>query len=156
MSSFYPSPAELGLVSQIFASADPQKIGIVTGDAAVKVFAGAKLSPTVLGEVWAIADKENEGYLTRKGVAIALRLIGHAQKGEAVDEALLSKRVSSCWFVWLCCVFLIAGFPFSFPISTHRRNLSTFDWGIINSFKPLPQVTPSRISTTPTNASRQD
>lgn len=95
MSSFSPTPAELALVNQVFAIHDPQKLGIITGDASVKAFTGAKLAPTVLGEIWAIADSENNGFLTKKGAAIALRLIGHAQKGEAVTEALLQRRASS-------------------------------------------------------------
>lgn len=92
MSTFNPTTAELGLVNQVFISADPRELGIITGDVAVKVFAGSKLPPAVLGEIWSIADKENNGFLTRKGVAIALRLIGHAQKGEAVTEALVNRR----------------------------------------------------------------
>jgi epidermal growth factor receptor substrate 15 len=90
-SSFAPTQDELGLVTQVFAIADPQKIGIVTGEAAVKVFTGAKLSPTVLGEIWNIADADNNGFLSKKGVAIALRLIGWAQKGEKVTAALVNK-----------------------------------------------------------------
>lgn len=92
MSTFNPTTAELGLVNQVFISADPRELGIITGDVAVKVFAGSKLPPAVLGEIWSIADKENNGFLTRKGVAIALRLIGHAQKGEAVTESLVNRR----------------------------------------------------------------
>lgn len=95
MSSFNPTPAELALVNQVFAIADPSKLGIITGDAAVKAFAGAKLPPTVLGEIWALADSENNGFLTKKGTALALRLIGHAQKGEKVQEALAQRRASS-------------------------------------------------------------
>lgn len=95
MSSFTPTPAELALVNQIFAVSDPSKLGIITGDAAVKAFASAKLPPTVLGEIWAIADSENNGFLTKKGVAMALRLIGHVQKGETVKEALVQRRASS-------------------------------------------------------------
>ena len=87
-----PTTAELALVNQIFAQADTQKIGILTGDVAVKVFQGAKLSPSVLGEIWSISDEENSGYLTRKGVTIAVRLMGHAQKGQKVDKSLVSKR----------------------------------------------------------------
>ncbi|KAI6036889.1 hypothetical protein BKA83DRAFT_684365 [Pisolithus microcarpus] len=90
-SNFTPTPAELVLVNQIFAQADTQKIGILTGEVAVKVFGGSKLPSTVLGEIWSIADEENNGYLTKKGVAVALRLMGHAQKGEKVDKSLLSK-----------------------------------------------------------------
>ncbi|KAF8556898.1 hypothetical protein OG21DRAFT_1408041 [Imleria badia] len=90
-SNFTPTPAELALVNQIFAHADPKKIGILTGDVAVRVFGGAKLVPTVLGEIWNIADEDNNGFLTRKGVAVAVRLMGWAQKGEKISQALLSK-----------------------------------------------------------------
>ncbi|KAG8217218.1 hypothetical protein J3R82DRAFT_5304 [Butyriboletus roseoflavus] len=90
-SHFTPTPAELALVNQIFAQADTQKIGILTGDVAVKLFGGAKLAPTVLGEIWNIADEDNNGFLTRKGVAVAVRLMGWAQKGEKISQALLSK-----------------------------------------------------------------
>lgn len=92
MSTFNPTPSEIALTSQIFAVADPQNVGIVTGDTAVKILAGANLSHAVLGEIWAIADKDNNGFLTKKGVAIALRLIGFAQKGESITEAMLDKR----------------------------------------------------------------
>ncbi|KAJ7702399.1 hypothetical protein B0H17DRAFT_1044211 [Mycena rosella] len=91
MASFSPSPAELALTAQIFAHADPQKLGALTGEVAVKVFGGANLAPTVLGEIWQIADESNNGWLSQKGVAMAVRLMGHAQKGEKVSAALLSK-----------------------------------------------------------------
>ncbi|KIJ11729.1 hypothetical protein PAXINDRAFT_101608 [Paxillus involutus ATCC 200175] len=90
-SSFTPSSAELGLVTQIFAQADTKKIGILSGGVAVKVFGGAKLAPTVLGKIWDIADDEDNGFLTKRGVAIAVRLMGWAQKGETVSRALLKK-----------------------------------------------------------------
>ena len=93
MSKFTPTAQEVAVVNQIFAQADPQKLGVVTGDAAVKVFSGTKLSPTVLAEVWALADEDNNGVLTRKGVAIAVRLLGHAQRGERVTEALVQQRM---------------------------------------------------------------
>jgi epidermal growth factor receptor substrate 15 len=90
--SFSPTAAELALTQQIFAHADPNKLGALTGEVAVKVFGGANLAPTVLGEIWQIADEANNGWLSQKGVAIAVRLMGHAQKGEKVTPALLSKR----------------------------------------------------------------
>ena len=90
--SFQPTQAELALVNAIFSNADTSKLGIITGDAAVKAFSGSKLQPTVLGEVWAIADSDNNGFLTRKGCALAIRLIGYAQKGEQVKESLLDSR----------------------------------------------------------------
>jgi epidermal growth factor receptor substrate 15 len=89
--TFSPSQAELALVSQIFVQADPQKLGIITGDVAVRVFGGAKLPPTVLGEIWSIADEDNNGWLSKKGVAIAVRLMGWAQKGEKVTQALVNR-----------------------------------------------------------------
>ncbi|KAI9067074.1 hypothetical protein FKP32DRAFT_1564454 [Trametes sanguinea] len=88
---FTPTPQEIALVNQIFAQADTQKLGVITGDAAVKVFSGSKLPPSVLAEVWNIADEDNNGVLTRKGVAVAVRLLGHAQRGERVSEALVNK-----------------------------------------------------------------
>jgi epidermal growth factor receptor substrate 15 len=91
-STFTPSPAEQALVHQIFAHADPQKLGALTGEVAVRVFGGAELAPTVLGEIWQIADEANNGWLSHKGVAIAVRLMGYAQKGEVVSTALLAKR----------------------------------------------------------------
>ena len=92
---FSPSPQELAIVSQIFASADPSKLGVITGDAALKIFAGTKLSPIVLSEIWDIADQDNKGWLSKKNVAVAVRLISWAQKGEKVSADLLSKRASS-------------------------------------------------------------
>lgn len=90
--NFSPTPAELSIVNQIFAQADPQKLGVLTGEVAVKVFGGAKLPPTVLGEIWNISDEDNKGWLPKKGVAIAVRLIGWAQKGEKITQALTNKR----------------------------------------------------------------
>ena len=98
MANFTPSPAELALVTQIFLKADPQKHGILTGDAALKVFGGARLLPTVLGQIWSIADEDNNGWLPKKGVAVAVRLMGWAQKGEKVTQALVNKRRSPSLF----------------------------------------------------------
>lgn len=94
--NFTPTTAELSLVNQIFAQADKQKLGILTGDVAVKVFGGAKLPGSVLGEVWSLVDEENNGWLSKKGAAMAVRLIAHAQKGEKVSVALLNKRQFLC------------------------------------------------------------
>jgi epidermal growth factor receptor substrate 15 len=79
-------------VNQIFAKHDPQKYGIVTSDIAVNVFGGANLSATTLSQIWGIADEDNQGYLTRKGVSVAVRLIGWAQKGDVVSAELVNKR----------------------------------------------------------------
>ena len=91
-SNFTPTPSESALVNRIFTLFDTQKFGVLTGDVAVKAFAGANLSPTHLGEIWNIADEDNNGWLSRKGVSIAVRLIGWAQKGEKVSKDLLGRR----------------------------------------------------------------
>lgn len=54
-------------------------------------FAKARLAPAVLGQIWSIADSSNNGFLTAPTFSVALRLIGHAQRGETPDEALISK-----------------------------------------------------------------
>lgn len=98
-SALSPTQGEVALVNQIFAKHDPQKFGVITGDVAVNVFGGANLSAGTLGQIWGIADTDNQGFLTRKGVSIAVRLVGWAQKGEVISSDLLNKRerdASSC------------------------------------------------------------
>jgi hypothetical protein len=94
MATFTPTPGEVHLTSQVLAHADA-KDGILRGDAALRIFAGSKLSQAVLGQIWGIADDKNNGWLSRKDTTVALRLMGHAQKGTKVTSALISKRNSS-------------------------------------------------------------
>ena len=61
---------------------------MVTGEAAVKFFEKTRLPPTVLGEIWQIADTENRGLLTPPGFGVVLRLIGYAQAGRPVSADL--------------------------------------------------------------------
>ena len=97
-SVFAPTQAELAIVSQIFSQADPQKTGVLTGDVAVRVFNSAKLPPATLGTIWSISDEDDKGWLPKKGVAIAVRLIGWAQKGEKITKDLVKKR--NCLLVY--------------------------------------------------------
>ena len=149
--SFAPTQAELAIVNALFASADPNKLGIITGDAAVKTFAGANLQPTVLGEIWAIADSDNNGFLTRKGVAVAIRLIGYAQKGQAIKESLLDSRVS---FRNILIASSLTDPVSSGPARSHRRHLPlcTFSCPQPTSY-PFPK---DPATTSATNARRQD
>lgn len=89
---FSPTHGEVALVNQIFAKHDPQKFGIITGELAVNIFGGANLKATTLSQIWGIADADNQGFLTRKGVSVAVRLVGWAQKGEAISAELVNKR----------------------------------------------------------------
>ncbi|KDQ12469.1 hypothetical protein BOTBODRAFT_176409 [Botryobasidium botryosum FD-172 SS1] len=88
---FTPSSSELAFTDQIFRRLDPSNAGIIMGDAAVKLFSGSNLPDLIIGEIWSFADFDGNGWLTRNGVAIAVRLMGWAQKGNPITEALLQK-----------------------------------------------------------------
>lgn len=81
-------PEERRYFGQLFSAADTDKIGVVTGEVAVKFFEKTRLPPTVLGEIWQIADTENRGLLTPPGFGMVLRLIGYAQAGRQVSAEL--------------------------------------------------------------------
>ncbi|KAH7102677.1 hypothetical protein BKA62DRAFT_769532 [Auriculariales sp. MPI-PUGE-AT-0066] len=89
-----PTQPELDLAHQIMIMVDPQDQRRLDGDAALQVFAGSNLSNSVLGEIWAIADSRNDGFLDRAGVVVMIRLIGWAQQGEHVSKTL-ADRVGS-------------------------------------------------------------
>ncbi|KAH7117959.1 hypothetical protein B0J11DRAFT_537129 [Dendryphion nanum] len=75
------TPDEKRTFQYLFQQADTEKLGVVTGEVAVKFFERTKLAPAVLGEIWQIADTENRGLLTSSGFCQVLRLIGHYQAG---------------------------------------------------------------------------
>ncbi|KAL8727142.1 MAG: hypothetical protein Q9166_006238 [cf. Caloplaca sp. 2 TL-2023] len=81
------SPEERRYFGQLFTAADTDKIGVVTGEVAVKFFEKTRLPPATLGEqIWQIADPENRGLLTPAGFGIVLRLIGYAQAGRPISS----------------------------------------------------------------------
>jgi epidermal growth factor receptor substrate 15 len=86
--SFLPSLSEHLLVRQILAKANPEQRGTFTREVALKAFEDVKLPDAILHEIWSIADDDNNGWLSERGLAIAVRLLGWAQKGEKVTEAL--------------------------------------------------------------------
>ena len=83
---------EKRIFSQLFAQADTEKLGVVTGEVAVKFFERTKLAPAILGEIWQIADTENRGLLTSSGFCMVLRLIGHYQAGREPTAELAFRR----------------------------------------------------------------
>lgn len=91
---FSPTPAELTLVSQLFLKADPHKHGFIPTDVAVRLSGGAKISSVAVGEIFNIADESKAGKLSRKDIAVVVRLIGWAQKGEKITRTLLGTRKS--------------------------------------------------------------
>jgi epidermal growth factor receptor substrate 15 len=73
------TPEEKQLFARLYKQADTKGDGIVTGEVAVSLFPKAKLSENTLGEIWAMADTENRGFLLQEDFAKAMRLIGHFQ-----------------------------------------------------------------------------
>ncbi|KAI8461826.1 hypothetical protein BY996DRAFT_4631241 [Phakopsora pachyrhizi] len=90
------SPEERIAYPFLFAKADTDQLGVLVGEKAVAFFAHSKLPPTILGEIWQLADSENAGFLTRQQFDIALRLIGKAQRGITVNEAAISTSGPLC------------------------------------------------------------
>src|SRR5258706_6191789 len=89
---FVPTPPEVALVNQIFFRGDTQKLNALTGDKAIRIFKAANLPEATLGDIWAIGDPENNGFLTRAGCAKVIRLIGWAQHGETnIGDHLLEQ-----------------------------------------------------------------
>ncbi|KAL7270330.1 hypothetical protein RUND412_006966 [Rhizina undulata] len=76
------TPEEKKVFGQLFQAADSEKIGVITGELAVKFFEKSGLNSRILGEIWGIADTENQGFLTQVGFSVALRLIGQAQNNQ--------------------------------------------------------------------------
>ena len=89
---------EKRLFGQLFKqAADKNDAGIVTGDEGFNLFMRSKLQQDVLGDIWAIVDPENRGFLTQESFVKALRLIGQcqAQPGRQPDPSLALQRMFS-------------------------------------------------------------
>ncbi|QRV74778.1 hypothetical protein RhiJN_02793 [Ceratobasidium sp. AG-Ba] len=88
---FRGSALENQLIEAVLAKADPESQCVVTADYAVNIFESSGLPKTTLGQIWELADPENNGFLTDTGVGVALRLIGWAQAGEKPREDLAQR-----------------------------------------------------------------
>ena len=66
----------------------------ITGQLAVPFFVKSEVSLPQLKEVWAIADTNSKGYLTRENFHTALRLITLVQQGMelSLDSCIRSKN----------------------------------------------------------------
>ncbi|KAK7693155.1 hypothetical protein QCA50_002721 [Cerrena zonata] len=79
ITEFVPTPAESELVKQIFDIGDTMRTGSISAISASKIFTGAGIYPSVMSDIWQIANVEESDTLSRQVVAIAVRLAGHAQ-----------------------------------------------------------------------------
>ncbi|KAI7819729.1 hypothetical protein BC939DRAFT_459603 [Gamsiella multidivaricata] len=84
------STREKQLYGQLWAAADKDSSGFITGADAVPFFAKSGLSPQILGQIWVLADSDNKGVLGQQGFSIAVKLIAHAQNGKTPSPALVN------------------------------------------------------------------
>lgn len=68
--------------------------GMLLGQDALPFLTKSGLPQGQLGEVWALSDPDNNGFLTKESWYRAARIIGWIQKGGKtnVEESLLSQR----------------------------------------------------------------
>lgn len=90
---FFATDEETSLVSDILAFVGCESSGILDSEAGVGVFMRSGLSHTQLRDIWAIADEQSKGSLSKKEIAMAIRLMGWAQAGEKPSVTLLQKGV---------------------------------------------------------------
>ncbi|KAK3816965.1 MAG: hypothetical protein JOS17DRAFT_400413 [Linnemannia elongata] len=81
---------EKQLYGQLWAAADTDQSGFITGADAVPFFAKSGLSPQILGQIWLLADTDNKGVLGQQGFSVAVKLIAHAQNGKTPSPALIN------------------------------------------------------------------
>ncbi|KAF9905012.1 hypothetical protein EC991_002075 [Linnemannia zychae] len=81
---------EKQVYGQLWAAADTDQSGFITGADAVPFFAKSGLSPQILGQIWVLADTENKGVLGQQGFSVAVKLIAHAQSGKTPSPALIN------------------------------------------------------------------
>ncbi|CDO69009.1 hypothetical protein BN946_scf184834.g16 [Trametes cinnabarina] len=92
VSEYHPTFEEASLVDWVISKGDPERTGKLNPQIATRIFSGSNLSPDALARIWEIASVDSkDGLLDRQGVGVALRLIGHAQNGEVVTEALVKR-----------------------------------------------------------------
>lgn len=89
---FSSSDDELMLVNRIVLQTNSQDSGFISAEKAVNIFERTGLSTSILHEIWNIVDEDDDGKLSEREMAAAVRLIGWAQSGERVSEALLERR----------------------------------------------------------------
>ncbi|KAJ1980104.1 hypothetical protein H4R35_001245 [Dimargaris xerosporica] len=86
-----PTSAEAECYARLFRTVDTDNAGHIMGHQAVPFFTKSGLPPTVLGEIWELADTQHNGRLDPTAFSIAMKLIALAQNGEQATLANLPK-----------------------------------------------------------------
>ncbi|RXK38705.1 hypothetical protein M231_04015 [Tremella mesenterica] len=86
------SAQERRYYDEVFSAIDKDDAGVLPGQDALPFLLSTNLPQQTLGEVWALADPDNNGFLTKEAWYEAARLIGWVQKGgkNQVEESLMS------------------------------------------------------------------
>ncbi|KAK4684361.1 epidermal growth factor receptor substrate 15, partial [Tremellales sp. Uapishka_1] len=84
------APQEKQYYDTLFSTIDKEDTGAIPGQAALPFLVSSNLPQQTLGEVWSLADPDNNGFLTQQGWYNACRIIGWLQKGgkTVVEESL--------------------------------------------------------------------
>lgn len=102
---FTPTADEIVLVSQIFTEVElyrskpgshshkkrPFDKDNITTKQAIDIFEGAKVQPSVVEQILELVDPAQKGKLTRKELGLAVRLLGWAQEGVAIEQSLVDR-----------------------------------------------------------------
>ncbi|KAI0747857.1 hypothetical protein C8Q80DRAFT_1168796 [Daedaleopsis nitida] len=92
VSEYRPAPEEGPLIEWVLSTGDPEYTGKINPQTATRIFSASNLPPDALARIWEIASVDSkDGLLDRQGVGVALRLIGYAQGGAPVTEALVKR-----------------------------------------------------------------
>ncbi|KAF8903342.1 hypothetical protein CPB84DRAFT_1774611 [Gymnopilus junonius] len=90
-SGFKATDEEHQLAAQILVMTECHEARTLSSEAAIDIFKRSGLSFTILRDIWSIADKNGSGDLSLDELAVAIRLMGWVQMGEALDDGLLLK-----------------------------------------------------------------
>lgn len=94
---FTATPEELQLLADCLTYTNSTASRIVSTEDSMDIFNCSGLHESDKREIWSIADKDRNGMLTSRELAVALRLIGWVQAGEPLTEQLVELRAfSSC------------------------------------------------------------
>ncbi|PIA15576.1 EF-hand, partial [Coemansia reversa NRRL 1564] len=79
-----PTGREQGAYAYLLSLVDPQKEGVIRGQAAVPFFQKSRLPDATLGGIWQLADTDSKGHLTPHEFSVAMKLISLAQAQKPV------------------------------------------------------------------------
>ncbi|KAF8211475.1 hypothetical protein K438DRAFT_2011016 [Mycena galopus ATCC 62051] len=81
-------PPEVRTISdRQFDALDPLKSGFIHDNISLPFLLESKLPPEEVARIWALADQNNDGKLTREGFAVALYLVDERRRGNPIPSS---------------------------------------------------------------------